>query len=176
MAGRVEKFSAKDAFTYTDTYRRAIKMDAATIATEKERLIGRARTSGGGNSGYYAELRALEHAMNHLVKGAEPGTVLLGEGEVSEDGESEEEKIARLTAKLAQVQANVKNEEEQKRQLKKDLKAVGDAYSKLQATANELNQMTARLQRKVRTTSSTFGVVTFTMFMVIVALLMVIAK
>ena len=72
MAARTEQFAARDAFIYTDTYRKAIKMSAATIATEKERLKERYRRGGGIDSSYYAELRGLEHAMNHVVKGEEP--------------------------------------------------------------------------------------------------------
>lgn len=173
MAGKVEQFAARDAFTYTDTYRKAIKQNAATIATEKERLKERHRRGGGIDSAYYAELRALEHAMNQVVKGEEPRQVVLAEL----DGSSlapQEDKEAQLTARLAEQQRGLAKEREEKERLKADLKRVGEAYQRLQAEATELRSLSARLRRKVVQTSSTFGVVGFAMFVVIVVLLTVI--
>lgn len=175
MAGEIEQFSAKDAFIYTDTYRKAVKMGASSIATEKERLKDRAHRAGSINSHYYAELRALEHAMNHVVKGEEPKKVLLGEADGG-NVETAEEREVKLTARLSSVQNILSKEKEEKEKLKKDLKVVGDAYATLQVRATELNQLVARLQRKVRQTSSTFGVVGFSMFVVIVVLLLVMIK
>lgn len=175
MAGKVEQFSARDAFLYTDSYRKAVKLSAATIATDKERLKERYRRAGGIDSSYYAELRALEHAMNHVVKGEEPRQVILGEL----DGTTkvgEEDPAARLTARLADVQKVLSNEKEEKEKLKKDLKKVGEAYQKLQAEAGELRKLTARLRRKVAQTSSTFGVVGFAMFVVIVVLTLAVIR
>lgn len=174
MAGEIDQFSAKDAFIYTDTYRKAVKMSASTIATEKERLKDRAHRGSGIDSHYYAELRALEHAMNKVVKGEEPKQVLLGEADG--DVETAADREAKLTTRLSGLQKSLSKEKEEKEKLKKDLKTVGDAYAKLQVRATELSQLTARLQRKVRQTSSTFGVVGFSMFVVIVVLLLVMIK
>lgn len=175
MAARVDQFSARDAFLYTDTYRKAVKMNAATIATEKERLKERYRSGGGIDSNYYAELRALEHAMNHVVKGEEPRQVLLGELDGS-GKDSEKDPAAKLTARLADVQKVLSKEKEDKESLKKDLKKVGDAYQKLQAEAGELRKITVRLRRKLSQTSSTFGVVGFAMFVVIVVLTLAVIR
>ena len=174
MAGNVDQFSAKDAFLYTDTYRKAVKMSAAAITTEKERLKERAARSGGLNSQYYAELRALEHAMNNVVKGESPKRVLLGEA----DGSSEtiEDREAKLTARLAENQKVLSKEKEEKEKLKKDLKAVGDAYQKLQLEVVELRKLVVRLRRKLSQTSSTFGVVGFAMFVVIVVLTLAVIR
>ena len=103
MAVHIEKFSAKDAFIYTDTYRKAVKMNASTIATEKERLKARYRQSGGSSNAYYAELRALEHAMNYVVKREEPKQVVLGELDDLPKEESSEEVEAKFTARLAEA-------------------------------------------------------------------------
>lgn len=176
MAGKIEQFTAKDAFIYTDTYRKAVNMNAADIATEKERLKARTRQGGATGSSYYAELRGLEHAMNFLVKSEEPSLVLLGEMDGINKKVEDENPEAKLTARLADVQRVLNKEKDQKEKLKKDLKAVGEAYAKLQAKAVELNTLTVRLQRKVAQTSSTFGVVGFAMFVVIVVLLLVISK
>ena len=175
MAGEIDKFSAKDAFIYTDTYRKAVKMSASTIATEKERLKERAHRGSGIDSHYYAEMRALEHAMNKVVKGEEPKQVLLGEAN-SSHVETAAEVEAKFTTRLSSVQMVLNKEKEDKEKLKKDLKAVGDAYATLKARATELNQLTARLQRKVRQTSSTFGVVGFAMFVVIVVLVLAVIR
>ncbi len=175
MTARVVQFSARDAFIYTDAYRKAVKMSASTVATEKERLKERARRGGGIDSSYYAELRGLEHAMNHVVKGEEPKQVILGELDGS-SVESEEDKTAKLSARLSDAQKILSKEKEEKEKLKKDLKTVGEAYSKLQAETMELRNLTARLQRKIAQTSSTFGVVGFAMFVVIVVLLLVLVK
>ena len=175
MTGQVEKFSARDAFTYTDTYRKAIKLSAAAIATEKERLKERYRRGGGTDSSYYAELRGLEHAMNHVVKGEEPQKVILGEldGTSKNSVEAREEK---LQAQLVDVQRRLSKEKEDKERLKKDLKTVGEAYNKLQVEATALSKAVMQLRRKVTQTSNTFGVVGFSMFVVIVVLLLAMAK
>ena len=175
MAGGVKQFFASDAFIYTDTYRKAIKLSAATIATEKERLKGRARSASGGfDSRYYAELRGLEHAVDFLIRREEPKLVLLGEKEA--DGASAEDREAKLSGSLVEVQKLLIREKEQKEKLKTDLKAVGNAYAKLQAESMQLRQLSTRLQRKVAQTSSTFGVVGFAMFVVIVVLLLTVIK
>ena len=174
IAVEVTQFSARDAFLYTDTYRKAIKLSAATIATEKEHLKERVRSSGNADSSYFAEMRALEHAMNYVVKGDKPGQVVLGELERS--GEGAEAREARLNGRVTELQSVLSKEKADKERLKKDLKKVGDAYAKLQAKAMELSQQVARLQRKVVQTSSTFGVVGFSLFVVIVVLLLVLAK
>jgi hypothetical protein len=177
MAARVEQFSARDAFIYTDAYRKAIKQNAATIATEKERLKERVRRGGGRDSGYYAELRALEHAMNYVVRSEEPKRVVLGEVDSSSEPEStEEERQAQLTAELAETQRLLARERADKEKLKGDLRSVGEAYATLQARAVELSQLTVRLTRKVERTTSTFGVIIFAMSVVIAVLLMTIAK
>jgi chromosome segregation ATPase len=174
MAAKIDQFYARDAFIYTDTYRKAIKMNAATIATDKERLKERVRRGGGIDSGYYAELRALEHAMNHVVRNEEPKRVFLGEAEGA--GEPLEEREAQLTAQLAEVQRQLGKEKLDKEKLKGDLKTVGDAYATLQARAAELSQLVTRLTRKVERTSSTFGVIVFAMSVVIIGLLFALAK
>ncbi|MDH5786505.1 MAG: hypothetical protein OEZ16_12980, partial [Chromatiales bacterium] len=157
-------------FHYTDTYRRAIKLTAVVITTEKERLKERAHRTGSSamDSHYYAELRALEHAMNHVVKGENPRLVVLGERDGS--GESFAEREARLTSRLTESQLVLNREREEKEQLKRDLKKVGDAYQKLQAESGELRKLAARLRRKLSQTSSTFGVVGFAMFVIITVL------
>ena len=175
MSGKVERFSARDAFTYTDTYRKASKMNAADIATERERFKERYRRGGGTDSSYYAELRGFEHAMNFVVKSEEPTVVTLGEL----DGTTREgtvDKEAQFLARLADVQRELSKEKSSKEKLKQDLKKVGDAYAKLNAEAVELRQLTARFRRKVAQTSSTFGVVGFAMFVVIVVLLLAMAR
>ncbi len=174
MAEQIEQFSARDAFIYTDTYRKGIKMNAANIATEKERLKARARQAGGTvDTTYYAELRAYEHAMNYIVKREEPRTVMLGELEEGVEVETAEVREGKLNARIGELQRVLSNEKEQKEKLKVDLKKVGEAYQHLQEEAVELRRGTARLRRKLAQTSNTFGVVGFAMFMVIVVLLMV---
>jgi chromosome segregation ATPase len=175
MAGRPGQFSAKDAFLYTDTYRKAVKMNASTIAHEKERLKERYRHTGGSDSSYYAELRGLEHAMNYVVKNEEPKLVILGEADGSKK-EPEVDKEAQLTARLAEMQRKVSAEKESKEKLKKDLKSVGEAYKRLQAEAIELRQTAMRLQRRMAQSTSTFGVVVFALTVVIVVLLVVANK
>lgn len=174
MGHRAEQFSAKNAFLYTDTYRKAVKMNAASIATEKERLKERFRRSGGVDGAYYAELRGLEHAMNKVVKGDEPHDVVLGE--LDGTGTPQADREAQLTARLGEAQSLLNREREEGERLKRDLKTVGEAHQKLQAETKELRLLATRLQRKVAQTSSTFGVVGFTMFVVIVVLLLVLAK
>lgn len=171
MAARVDQFSAKDAFIYTDTYRRAIGQTAASITTEKERLKERLRRGEGGDSCFYAELRALEHAMSFVVKREEPRYVLLGE--VDGGAEPLEARESRLNDRINELQGMLNQEKAEKEKLKKDLSSVGEAYGKLQVETGDLRNLVARLQRKVVQTSSTFGVVGFALFVVIVVLLVV---
>lgn len=173
MSGKADQFLAKDAFIYTDTYRKAIKMNASNIATEKEHLLERQRRSGAFDSHYYAELRGLEHAMSHIVKGQDPQRVILGELDGSNEDREAQEK-AKLTGQIGRLQKEITDEKSTNEKLKKDLKKVGDAYTKLQTEVTELRQIAARLRRKVAQTSSTFGVVVFAMFIVIVVLLTVV--
>jgi len=175
MARKAGQFSAKDAFIYTDSYRKAIKLSAATIATDKERLKERFRRGGGLDPSYYAELRALEHALNYVVKGEEPGDVVLGELDGT-DKQQDDDPVAKLTARIGELQKVEIREKEEKERLRKDLKTVGEAYQRLQQEATELRNLTTRLRRKVSQTSSTFGVVGFAMFVVIVVLMVVMAK
>lgn len=177
MTAKVEQFSARDAFIYTDTYRKAIKQNAAAIATEKERLKEHVRHGGSRDSGYYAELRALEHAMNFVVRREEPKRVMLGEADGSSDSENtEEDREAQLTASLAETQRLLARERADKDKLKGDLRTVGDAYAALQARAVELTQLTVRLTRKAERATSTFGVIVFAMSVVIAVLLMAISR
>jgi chromosome segregation ATPase len=174
MGAKIDQFSARDAFIYTDTYRQAIKLNAAAIATDKERLKERIRRGGGRDSAYYAELRALEHAMNHVVRSEEPKRVLLGEADGTTEAVVDHE--AQLTAQLVEVQRQLGKEKLDKEKLKGDLKTVGDAYATLQARAAELSQLVVRLTRKVERTSSTFGVIIFAMSVVIVGLLFALGR
>ncbi|MCW8918402.1 MAG: hypothetical protein OQL08_06265 [Gammaproteobacteria bacterium] len=172
MTARAEQFFARDAFIYTDTYRKAIKQSAATLATEKERLRERLRRGAAKDGAYYAELRALEHAINFVVRSEEPKRVVLGE----EDGTdtTREEREAQLGTKLAEAQRLLGKEREDKERLKADLRTVGEAYAVLQARAAELTQSVTRLTRRIERTSSTFGVIIFAMSVVIASLMMMV--
>ena len=120
---------------------------------------------------YYAELRALEHAMNYVVKREEPKQVVLGDLDDLPKEESSEEVEAKFTARLAEAQRQLNREKDDKERLKQDLRKVGDAYQKVQAQAVELSQTAMRLQRRLSQSTSTFGVLIFAMGIVIVVLL-----
>lgn len=172
MSGNFNQFSAEDAFVYTDTYRNCLKQNAATIATEKERLRDEARRSGLRDSQYYAKFRGMEHAIAFLVDRIQPGFVVLGDGDI----EDPKVKEAEMLAQMETLQGNLDQARLDNNKMRKEMKEFSVAHAQHQEELQNMAQKLGRAQRKLKQTSSSMAVIGITMFTVIVVLLLLLAR
>ena len=166
MGEEVKQFLASDAFTYVDTYRNSILRSASTLSGEKDRLQNKFWESSSVDSRFYAELRAVEHALNYVLQGAEPGMVILGEP--SKDGAE-----GMPQAELDECKQALQEVSQDKSKLDKAYRQLAGQAQQLQAQLVQQRQEANALRRRLAQNNSTFVVIAMTMFAVILTLLWV---
>jgi hypothetical protein len=166
MADEIKRFLASDAFTYVDTYRDSILKSAVELNGAKERLQNRFWESSSVDSRFYAELRAVEHALDYVLKGSEPGMVVLGDESKQAGTEAPKGEVERCQQALQALS-------EEKDRVDRAFRTLTSQASELQAQLVQQHQVTNALKRRLVQNSSTFVVIAATMFAVILTLLWV---
>jgi hypothetical protein len=161
MSSNGRYFDAREAFAYVDTYRSGILKTAEILHEEKEKLDKRYWETKSADPVLVAELRAVEHAIRHVIKGEEPGLVTLGDAPPVE-GESGG------SAELRECQEVVSQLSGQRNLLDQKVKQLRNQGQELQAEVIRARQQSQILQRRLVQSNSTFVVVVATMFLVIV--------
>jgi len=167
MAEELKRFLASDAFTYVDTYRSSILKSAVELNGDKERLQNRFWESSTVGSRYYAELRAVEQALDYVLKGSEPGMVVLGD-ESKEPGVGEAPQ-----GELERCRLSLQALSEEKERQDRAYRTLSSQAHELQAQLVQQHQVTNALRRRLVQNNSTFVVIATTMFAVILTLLWV---
>ena len=168
MVDEVKRFLAGDAFAYVDTYRDGILKTAGALNDEKERMQNKFWESSSIDSRFYAELRAVEHALDYVLKGEEPGMVVLGEA-----SEAEGEGGGSSPAELQQCRQTLEALSEEKARTDKAYRQLTGQAQQLQAQLVQTRQETNILRRRLTQNNSTFVVIVATLFAVILTLLWV---
>lgn len=166
MGEEIKQFLASDAFTYVDAYRSSILKSASVLNGEKDRLQNKFWESSSVESRFYAELRAVEHALDYVLQGNEPGMVVLGEPGKEGAGGMSQAEFDECRQALQEVTQEKGKLDKAHRQL------VGQAHE-LQAQLVQQRQEANALRRRLTQNSSTFVVIAMTMFAVILTLLWV---
>lgn len=156
----IGQFDAKDAFTYVDLYRNSIRKRAAILKEELEVKQKHLWEEKALPKHFYAELRALEDALQHVTKGGEPGWVVLGDPAEAVEQDCDPAELEACLQQHAQLN-------EERLALEKKLKQALAKHEEFQATLVSQRQEMTTLQRKLEQNNSTFMVVVATMFLVI---------
>jgi hypothetical protein len=159
MSSETKQFYASEAFSYVDAYRSGTHKTAEILREEKEKLDKKYWENDSAPAELVAELRGIEHALNYVVKGEEPGLVRLGDGAPGEGGSSAAE--LNECRETLQLLSNERNRLEQK------LKQSKNQGQELQAEMIRARQQSQALRRRLVQNNSTFVVVVATMFLVI---------
>lgn len=160
-AERIAQFLAKDAMHYVDSYRSASKKQAEILKEQLEIKQKRLWDDKGVSTTFYAEMRALEDALKHVIKGEDPGWVVLGDpSQVSVETGCD-------PAELEKCQKALAAGGEERLKLEGQYKDLLAKAQELQGVAVNQRQEIAVLRRRLEQNSSTFMVVVATMFVVI---------
>ncbi len=170
MTGVIKEFLASEAFAYVDTYRNSILKSASALNSEKERLNNKFWESSTVDLRYYAELRAVEHALDYVLKGTDPGTVILGEPAAEAEGEG-----APAAEELEECRQTLQELGQEKGKLDKSYRQLVGQAQQLQAQLVQQRQEANALKRRLTQNNSTFVVIAMTMFTVILTLLWVLS-
>lgn len=160
MSEKTGQFHAKDAFTYVDAYRGAIRKRAGILKDELEVKQKRLWDDEVKTTHFYAELRAMEDAYRHVLKGEEPDWVLLGDSEDVDETQCDPEELAAYQRKVGQLT-------DERLQLEAKYKQLQEHIQELQAGMIRQRQEIGALVRRLQQNNSTFMVVVATMFLVI---------
>lgn len=171
MSDKGRHFSAQEAFAYVDTYRSGILKTAEILREEKERLDRRYWESPNPDPLMVVELRALEHAINRVEKGEEPGLVNLGDVSPQSTATGGD-----IRAELSECQENLAQLTSQRSQLEEKLKQARNQGQEMQAEVIRARQQSQILMRRLSQSNSTFVVVVATMFLVILVQLYLLWK
>jgi t-SNARE complex subunit (syntaxin) len=164
MSDSVKQFPAADAFVYVDTYRDGILKSATILNEQKELLDKRFWDSSSVDSRFYAELRAVEHALNYVLRGEEPGMVVLGDpAQLEEISRQDYEECKQSLQQFSLERTKLDNA----------LRQSQSQAQELQAHLVQERQQGAALKRRLAQNNSTFMVIIVTMFTVILTLLWV---
>lgn len=166
MGDEVKQFLASDAFAYVDTYRHSILKSAGVLNSDKERLQNKFWESSSIDSRFYAELRAVEHALDYVLRGTEPGLVILGEPAKGEVEGAPQAELDECKQALQEVSMD-------KGKLDKAYRQLTGQAQQLQAQVVQQRQESNALRRRLAQNNSTFVVIAMTMFAVILTLLWV---
>jgi hypothetical protein len=160
MSERIGQFDARDAAHYLESYRSAIRKQAAILREELEVKQKRLWDDKEKTPFFYAELRALEDALRHVTKGEEPGWVVLGDSAPQPETGCD-------PAELAECQKKAASYAEERFKLESQYKELVLKSQELQAMVIRQRQDLAAVYRRLEQNNSTFMVVLATMFMVI---------
>ena len=156
----VSQFHAKEAMNYVDGYRNAIRKQAQILKDELEVKQKRLWEKDEVSPQFYAELRALEDGLRHVLKGEDPDWVILGDPAKASEETCDPVELVRCQQELMASNAERQRQEEQ--------------YKELLTKAQELQALNVRqrqeytlLRRRLEQNNSTFMVVVATMFLVI---------
>jgi len=172
MNGAEFKFRASDAFVYVDSYRRAILHPLPRIQADIARVREHTEAAKLSPTRYFAELRALEHAANFVLKREEPGLVVLGESE--EGVEVGDGKGGTVTKSAKQLATDLRRCEEHGETLEIALKQAKSREHELQTEIVAREQQIARMQRRLDNIQSTVTVLTATLGVTVVVLMLII--
>jgi predicted nucleic acid-binding Zn-ribbon protein len=169
------RFRATDAFVYVDTYRREILQPVPRIQSDLARVRERAESTDANLSPtrYFAELRALEHALNFVVKREEPNVVVLGHGD-EEANLAEAKAGGAITKSAKQLAQELSRCEEHGETLEIALKQAKGREHELQAQIVSRDQQITRINYRLANSQSTVTVLTATLALVVVVLLLVV--
>lgn len=159
-----QTFRATDAFTYVDTYRRAILNHASRITSEKEKLEEKMWGMAVVPSRLYAEWRAHEHALRFVVESKDPEVVVIGPDDGSEEAPDPAERAEEVRARLEQAEADLA-------QAQRKLRQATEREHDHEVEMVRKNQELARVKRKLSQTYSSISVVSTTFLVVLVVLL-----
>lgn len=172
MSEHTGQFHAKDAFIYTDTYRSGIRKQAAILKEELEMKQKRLWEQKEVPAHFYAELRALEDALRHSLKGADPDWVILGDPAAQQEDPGQKCDPEELESCQKSFTAAV----EERIKIEQQLKQSAEYVQELKNVIVEQRQGLVFLERKLEQNSSTFMVILATMFLVIIVQLYLIWK
>lgn len=170
MSDKGRQFEAREVFAYVDAYRSGIGKTAEILREEKEKLEKRYWESNYADRQLVAQLRGVEHALNYVEKGEEPGVVVLGDAPSGETQEGES------GGALAECQEVVQSLSSQRNLLDQKVKQLKNQGQELQAEVIHARQRSLILQRRLVQSNSTFVVVVATMFAVIMVQLYLLWK
>jgi len=169
MSDNGRKFEAREAFSYVDTYRSGIQKTAEILNEEKEKLEQRYWDTPDADRALVAQLRATEDALNYVVKGEEPGVVVLSDAPSGEGDGGD-------GAELAECRESLQSINHQRNLLDQKVKQLKNQGQELQGEVIRARQAAVILQRRLSQSNSTFVVVVATMFVVILVQLYLLWK
>ena len=153
-------FRATDAFLYVDTYRREILHPVARVQADLKRVEERPNGAALSPSRYFAELRALQHALQFVLKREEPGMVVLGEG--GEDSTAVDAKTGAVKS-ARQLATDLQRCEEHGETLEVALKQVKARERELQGEIASRQQQIERMNLRLANSQSTITVLGVTL-------------
>jgi hypothetical protein len=168
------KFRASDAFVYVDTYRRAILHPLGRVQSDLARAREHTETATLAPTRHFAEVRALEHAANFVLKREEPGLVVLGEAEEGIAIADPKAAGGTVVKSAKQLAAELHRCEEHGETLEISLKQAKGREHELQAEIVSRDQQIARINHRLSGAQSTVTVLTVTLGVTVLVLLLVI--
>lgn len=159
MSNETKQFHASEAFSYVDAYRSGTHKTADILREEKGKLDKRYWEDDSVPPELVAELRGIEHALNYVIRGEEPGLVTLADAKPGEGAAS--------AAELSECRETVQYLSNERNRLDNKLKQFKSQGQELQAEVVRARQQSQALRRRLGQSNSTFVVVVATMFLVI---------
>lgn len=154
------RFRASDAFTYVDTYRREILANADRIQDDLKRIQEEVWSASEAPSRVYAQLRAVEHALEFVVRREEPGLVVLGETSGADEDESDSD--SGESAEVTELKQALDKREAEVVTLQASLKHTKEKAADLEAEVVARDQQNRRLQHRLDSSQSTITVLSGT--------------